>query len=129
MKRPFNLDEYIHDSEYGDVPVITREGIPVNIIYTYKKGDFPIVALIGDEEEVIITYSADGKAKLISGDSKYDLFFAPVKREGWVNIYNDPTHPVHAGHVYCGQVYTSEVEAFNNRQGQYITTTKIEWEE
>ena len=41
--KPFNLKEYIKNP---NKKVITRNGRPVKIVYTDKKGMYPVVALI-----------------------------------------------------------------------------------
>ena len=119
--KPFSLEEYLKNPSRK---VVTRNGSKVRIICTDKKGDCPIVALIttldGVAEETV-TYTKNGK---FFGDTsyKYDLFFAPEKHEGWVNVYRD----LESGELYCGYVYDSEEEA-KKRGG--IATVKIEWEE
>lgn len=119
--KQFNLEEYLKNPSRK---VVTRDGSKVRIICTNKKGDCPIVALIttldGVAEETVI-YKENGK---FFGDTsyKYDLFFAPEKHEGWVNVYRD----LESGELYCGYVYDSEEEA-KKRGG--IATVKIEWEE
>ena len=63
----------------------------------------------------------------LSADSCLDLFFAPEKHEGWVNLYD------HSEGTYLGSVYSSKevAEAMGKKCGlqHYITTIKIEWEE
>ena len=60
-------------------------------------------------------------------DSCMDLFFAPEKHEGWVNLYD------HSEGSCLGSVYSSKevAEAMSKKCGlqHYITTIKIEWEE
>ena len=60
-------------------------------------------------------------------DSCMDLFFAPEKHEGWVNLYDHSEGPC------LGRVYSSKevAEAMSKKCGlqHYITTIKIEWEE
>lgn len=53
-----------------------------------------------------------------------DLFFAPEKKTGWVNIYNRATRG-------CGLIYESEEKAKQNadKDKTYVATVKIEWEE
>ena len=66
--------------------------------------------------------------KYVDGDSPKDLFFAPIKREGWINVYKG----VIENHLpYVGQkVYKSKEEAIRNKcSDYYFTTLKIEWEE
>lgn len=54
-----------------------------------------------------------------------DLFFAPEKHEGWINIYKENKN------FKGGYIYLSEKEASNEGKYlcNYITTAKIEWEE
>ena len=82
--KEFNLDEYLKDPSKK---VVTRDGREVRIICTDAKGDEPIVALLYNknrDEENVYTYNRDGR--VYKNDSCLDLFFAPIKREGWVNI-------------------------------------------
>ena len=123
--KEFNLNEYLKNPSRK---IVTRDGREVRIVCTDMKGKYPIVALIceGDEERVY-THSKDGYWLSNSG-TKYDLFFAPTKREGWINIYKG----VIENHLpYVGQkVYKSKEEAIKNKCSDcYFTTLKIEWEE
>ena len=124
--KEFNLNEYLKNPSQK---VVTRDGRAVRIICTDMKSDFPIVALIYDEEkqkENIEYFFENGKYLFFDVDSPLDLFFAPVKREGWVNIY-DITR------INCiSRIYKTKEEAETIGKGcksGYITTTKIEWEE
>ena len=125
--RFFNLDEYLQNPSQK---VVTRDGREVRIICTDMKSDFPIVALIYDEEkqkESIECFFENGKYLFFDADdSPLDLFFAPVKKEGWVNIFKDEELP-----FINGDIYKSEKEAKEEAEGEpdYITSIKIEWEE
>ena len=117
--KPFNLEECLKNPSKK---VVTKEGKKVRIICTDARGNYPIVALI---EEVCydnaLSYTKDGK--LYAGESNvYDLFFAPEKREGWVNVYRD------FDDMMCGSVFATEEEAKCNAKIA-IATVKIEWEE
>ncbi len=60
--------------------------------------------------------------------STYDLFFAPEKHEGWINVYRDRD----TGTVSFGAIlYTSreEAEEVGKTDVYYAATAKIEWEE
>lgn len=123
--KQFNLEEYLKNPLRK---VVTRDGSKVRIICTDKKGDCPIVALIERSDgvaEETVTYKENGK---FFGDTsyRYDLFFAPEKHEGWVNLYRSASYAANAG---C--VFTSEKEAKESiySPSRYITTVKIEWEE
>lgn len=78
---------------------------------------------IGDCDEVC-TYTKDGE-RYTQREDKYDLFFAPEKKTGWINLYDL------RGKIICGGVYASEKAA----RGQidpnisHTTTIPIEWEE
>lgn len=128
--RPFNLEEYLKDPS---MKVVTREGVPVRIICTDRKGsydeDYPIVALIKMTElrEVSSYFTKDGKC-LGSQKRPFDLFFATEKKEGWINIYHKRPFSDSRTSVY---IYDSEKDAKGAVEGKedYITTIKIEWEE
>ena len=125
--KEFNLNEYLKDPSQK---VVTRDGRAVRIICTDAKNEEPIIALVYNnirEEENVYTYNRDGYF-YNNNDSCLDLFFAPVKREGWINIYKgvNEKYPSYAGQ----SIYNSKKEALKNKcNGNYITTTKIEWEE
>ena len=122
--KQFSLDEYLKNPSRK---VVTSDGKNVRIVCTDKKGnDYPVVALIEwKKTEVACDYTKDGC--LNDGRiTEYDLFFAPEKHEGWVNLYND-----YEAKKYCSIFFLSEEEAKQNRMvcANYITTVKIEWEE
>ena len=60
-------------------------------------------------------------------DTPNDLFFAPEKHEGWINVYRHSD----GGHAYAGAVYDSKEDAEKRKtiDENYVTTIKIEWEE
>ena len=121
--KEFNLNEYLKDLSQK---VVTKDGRKVRIICTNAKNEFPIIALItNNDKEVLMDYNNNGK---VSPDemTDLDLFFAPIKREGWVNIFKDEELP-----FINGDIYKSEKEAKEEAEGEpdYITSIKIEWEE
>ena len=124
--KEFNLTEYLKNPSQK---VVTRDGREVRIICTDAKGDEPIVALLYNknrDEENVYTYNREG-IFYKDNDSCLDLFFAPVKREGWINVYRfkDDTRTI-------GCLFKSEEEANlhkYDRASEYIKTIKIEWEE
>ena len=123
--KEFNLTEYLKNPSQK---VVTRDGREVRIICT----DIPIVALVYDEEkqkEKIECFFENGKyLSFDADDSPLDLFFATVKREGWVNVYKGM---IESYLPSVGQkVYKSKEEAIRHKCSErYITTIKIEWEE
>ena len=120
--KQFNLEEYLKNPLKK---VVTRDGQSVKIHCT----NFDVI----DGRRIVAEIEGSGYSTTFFEDGKYfrseetpsDLFFAPEKYEGWVNIYrylinNDP---------YCNHViYASEEEARHN-SGTACATVKIEWEE
>ena len=119
--KQFNLEEYLKNPSQK---VMTRDGRNVRIICTDFKNKQPILALITirDREDIHFYYQ-NGVWSNDFPNHKLDLVFAPIKKKGWINIYK--------GITYAGQaIYKSKDEALKNKCcGNYITTTKIEWEE
>ena len=127
--KPFNLEEYLKNP---DREVVTRDGRPVRIICTDRKGATPIIALVNDglSEELGHAFYSDGKI-FSDEDNELDLFFAPEKHEGWINIYRGKDYPC-VGLV----IYNSEEEAEEASRhctgftkDLHLATVKIEWEE
>lgn len=123
----FNLQKYLENPNRA---IVTRDGKNVRIICTNKSGlsAKPIVALImaANGDEVIRTYWDNGVETRGYEGYLNDLFFAPEKHEGWLNIYKSPTLGYNPG---C--VFNSKDEALNSKskEQEYIGTCKIEWEE
>ena len=123
--KQFNLEEYLANPR----KVITRDGRNARIICTDAKNNYPIVALIempNGRERQPCGYKKDG-TYLIGEKLSCDLFFAPEKHEGWVNIFKFNN----SYHTEDKLVYNSKKEG--EMQGKnymsYIATVKIEWEE
>ena len=110
--------------------VVTRDGYPVRIICTDRKDlNFPIITLIEKKlggAEVIYAHTKDG-IYCDTVPTGYDLFFAPEKHEGWINIYRSEYDDYYQGKI----IYSSKEDAIKRgkKTPSYITTTKIEWEE
>lgn len=125
--KEFNLTEYLKNPSQK---IVTRDGREVRIICTDAKGDESIIALVYNnqrDEENVYTYNREGYF-YNNNDSCLDLFFAPIKREGWVNLYKGIVKDYLPS---VGQkVYKSKESAIaNKRDDNYLTTVKIEWEE
>lgn len=123
--KEFNLTEYLKNPSQK---VVTRDGREVRIICTDAKNDEPIIALIYNnkrKEENVYTYNKDGYFYK-NNDSCLDLFFAPVKREGWVNLYKDEELPFVNGDVYEKEKDAKEAAI---DEPDFIASVKIEWEE
>lgn len=124
--KQFNLEEYLKDP---NKKVVTRNGRNVRIICTDRKGtEYSVVALctISNVSEDCYFYLPNGRMYL-SADSCLDLFFAPEKHEGWVNLYKDNAYY----YLVSSIVYQSESEAKKCivKNLNYVGTIKVEWEE
>ena len=117
--KAFSLEEYLKNPNRK---VVTRNGRSARIICTDAKGNYPIVALIEEGGyDNALSYTKDGKL-YVGETNDYDLFFAPEKHEGWVNVYRD------FDDVMCGSVFATEEDA-KCKAKTAIATVKIEWEE
>ena len=121
--KQFNLAEYLKNPSRK---VITRGGYPATIVSTtFHQENYPVVAEVcfsSYDKKQSYSFTANGLFLDSSEDSR-DLFFAPEKHEGWVNIYPGPFTGV--------VVYKSEEDAKHcaNANAKVIATIKIEWEE
>ena len=125
--KPFNLGEYLKNPSRK---IVKRDGREVTrILCTDAKGHFPIVALVESfdgENETSISYT--NKGHLFDGaDYNPDLFFAPEKHEGWVNVFKSSK----GNNVITSDIFESkeEAEEVGKNYNNYIVTAKVEWEE
>ena len=124
--KEFNLNEYLKNPSRK---VVTRDGRDVRIICTdfFSKMNKPVIALIKEDKnkESVWNFSKNGRYHLPENEeSSKDLFFAPIKREGWVNIYSEQEYR------YPGEnIFATKEEAIKYKDINYIATIKIEWEE
>ena len=119
--KAFNLEEYLKNPSKK---LVTRGGRTVKrILCTDARGDYPIVALVDCGcYDTALSYTKDGGFYASNETSVNDLFFAPEKHEGWVNVYRD------FDDMMCGSVFATEEDAKCNAKTA-IATVKIEWEE
>lgn len=124
--KQFNLEEY---KKNPNRKVITRDGKSVRIVCTDMIGTvYPILAIcrIDPTHDYYYSYTSTGKLS-VSTCSDLDLFFAPEKHEGWINVYRD-------GDDYHTSVqipYLSKSEAISHimKNDDYVRTVKVEWED
>ena len=122
--KQFNLEEYLANPSRK---IVTREGKPARIICTDAKFEkYQVLALITkkDGQEILAIFDSSGKYR--SGyNSHLDLFFAPEKHEGWINLYKSGI-----GWSLGAGIWQTEEEAKKwEGAADYVTTIKIEWEE
>ena len=126
--KEFSLEEYLKNPSRK---VVTREGRNVRILCVDKKGgDLPIIALIQQctiNNEIIGTFTKEGKWSTIIEEQPNDLFFAPKNHTDYINLYRNEFGYFLGGGEYSTEDEAKEVAA---RAGDtYITTIKAEWEE
>ena len=117
--KPFNLEEYLKNP---DRKIVTRDGRPVRIICTDAKGICPVVGLVAYENyELAFNVMKDGRI-----DGILDLFFAPEKHEGYVNVYKGGNREYF---TLGAMIYDRKEDAEECRVEDCVATVKIEWEE
>ena len=128
----FSTEEYLKNPNRK---VVTRDGKNARVICTDRVcSTHPVLALLFEDEdrdrEEVYQYTSKGEY-YPNASSPHDLFFAPVKKEGWVNVYKYRSRCTHLS----GIIYSSKEEAESDAEvhesgiNTYITTVKIEWEE
>lgn len=121
--KQFNLEEYLKNPSKK---VITRDGNSVRIVCTNAKGNFPIIALVENNgAETVLRLEENGRFYNGTEDSR-DLFFVPVKKSGWINLYKMNSIISPGPRVYDTK---EEAESAAGDKSYYISTIKIEWEE
>ena len=123
--KPFNLQEYL---ENPSRKVVTRIGRPVRIVCTDVKDKYTVVGIVKLKEnhEETHTFKENG-AYFEDAEDALDLFFSHEKKEGWVNIYKMPdTDQLEASCIFSTK---EEAELYRVDNANYVTTTKITWEE
>ena len=122
MKR-FNLEEYLANP---NKKVVTRDGRNVKIYCTNYYNQHPIIAQIEGEERSH-AFRETGQYN-IYGESIGDLFFAPEKHEGWINIFKSSNDIAFLGQ---SRIFASKEDA--KKDGKdcecYVATVKVEWED
>jgi hypothetical protein len=80
----FNLEQALSGK-----PVVTRDGVAVTELHLF---DTPMQSLklygVRMDSRTVDHWTREGKAFVDNCTSKSDLFMAPTKREGWINIVN-----------------------------------------
>ena len=120
----FSLEKYLANPSRK---VVTREGRKARIICTdMKSTTYPVVALIenGSGYEQLFTFSKNGE-HAVNESSRDDLFFAPEKHEGWVNISREE-YGYEGGLIYDSKEDAEKIAKVNKC---CVATIKIEWEE
>ena len=121
--KPFSIKEHLEHPEWK---VVTREGKPVRILCTdLDDDDYPVAAVVGNFH--VDKYTAEGIFHA-GEETKYDLFFAPEKHEGWVIISKLPF--TDSFEIFPEIFATKEeaVRVWEDNPGIKCSIIKIEWE-
>ena len=121
----FSVDKYL---ENPNRKVVTRDRRSARIICTNRLDDnYPVLALVTEGcAEQCYSYTTFGKFDEHQNiDCELDLFFAPEKHEGWINLYKSGI-----GWSLGANIWQTEAGAkkWAGAPG-YTVTIKIEWEE
>ena len=122
--KQFNLEEYLKNPSKR---VVTRDGRNVRIICTdHDNISYPIVGAIKGYD-FPFCFSEDGYVVGSKCTDANDLFFAPEKHEGWINLYKNEDGISWISPNY----FTSKKETEEEGRAHTcsVTTIKIEWEE
>ena len=125
--KPFDLEK-----AKAGAQVVQRCGRRARIVdFALKNEAYPLVVIYTDDmgREHLTEFSVEGKYYGDQSDDYRDLFMAPVKREGWVNIYRS----AHGGAQDCYPqplIFNTQEEAIAAAYPSSLrATTRIEWEE
>ncbi len=124
---PFNLEEYLKNPSRE---VVTRDGRKVKIHCTnYWKYNNEKPLIIAEVEGIGFSESFNEDGTYYNTfESKRDLFFAPKKYEGWINIFKSSNDIAFLGQ---SRIFESKEDAEKSGKGcdSYAATIKIEWDE
>lgn len=127
--KQFTVEEYQKNPSRR---VFTRDGRSVRIICTDMIGtSYPVIAVykVDPTHESCKSYTTDGKL-YTERDADCDLFFAPEKKEGWINVYSDEDkYRPGASYLYPSEQEAKANAAVMGGYYKYVATVKIEWEE
>ena len=116
--KPFNLEQALAGAQ-----VMFRNGKIVDeVFYSATLKSQPVIIIDGSS---IRQHNKDGKYYVGPHDeSEYDLFMAPVKREGWLIKRKDIGTA-----VLSTMIFDTEEAAKLSLSGDKYEYIKIEWEE
>ena len=118
--KPFNLQAALDGA-----PVMTVNGDKVIRIVHFPEANTSTWVIAVLENGKMINCYENGQ--YFNGmTTEHDLVMAPTTKTGWVNVFIGEFNTYFASRVYT--TYEEAVEVKKNYHN-YITTTKIEWEE
>ena len=119
--KPFDIERAL-----AGEPVVTRDGQQGGEIYYFKTSE-DALKLFVVINGTIKSYNEKGQwVAHHYGEHDFDLFMAPVKKSGFINIYPANSQKHHAG---TSNVYLTKKEADDNGEVHRIACVFVEWEE
>ncbi len=121
--KQFDLQEYLKNPKRK---IVTYDGKDVRIICVNRiDEDYPVVALVREKYgEEVESYTENGE--YVKNEKRNrNLFFAPEKKEGWINVYYGKDR---YNTFVCNRIFATKEEAQKNAK-DLIATIKIKWEE
>ena len=111
--KPFDLER----AKAGD-PIVTRDGRNARFIaYIPEAGESYRVVVLIEGKETPCLLDENGRRQYTHDNAQ--LFMAPTKRDGWVNVYP----------MYSAILYQSKEMADINAGASRLACCRIEWEE
>ena len=125
--KQFSLEEF---KKNPNRKVVTKKGRPVRIICTDAVRRYPIIALVKfNKEEELNSYLPDGRWSFANENGDMNLFFAPEKKEAWINlrrIENDADTILTSNFMYSKE----EAEKYAAMYPEdFLATAHVTWEE
>lgn len=123
----FNLKKYLKNPNRK---IVTRDGRSVRIVCTDMIGtSYPVIAVykVDPTHESCKSYTTDGKP-YTEGDADCDLFFAPEKKEGWINLAIDSSGEIFVATNHPHKDEKTAKLAVSDKSN-VVATCKITWEE
>ena len=111
-------------------PVQTRDGNPVRLVCTDRKGKYSLIGLVQKgAAETIHTWSTDGSRFDIPGTSDTDLVNAPIMHHGWINLFRNG--PEDGDCCTSGPVWPNKyaAELAGKAHQNFVAAIKVKWEE
>lgn len=125
-----NMKEFSYEAYERGEKVITRCGYPVLEILKFNdvRVPRPLMVLVNVNDSLKVVHcTLEGRGRAGIGTNGCDLFMAPVKKKGYINLYMG-REGVFAG----GSIHSSRDEAKSKpavSEPGYVATATIEWEE
>lgn len=85
------MKEFDLEQALAGAPVITRDGTPVTELHLFQtcNDHYPLTCVVKGQR---LSFTREGKIRIIGEQSEHDLFMATIKTPLWVNRYPYGAH-------------------------------------